>query len=292
MNRLWNCRVIASLLAVLVVLCAMTGCAKKGFDDKKNISVVTREDGSGTKAAFMELLGLKGKKDVSGAIVATGTAAVLSEVKNNPLAIAFESLGYVTDDVKILKVDGVAASVDAIAAGTYKIARPLQIVYQTEKASDPLRTAFLQFLQSDAAQKTATDNGYVAGVSNPGTYTADKALSGKLMISGSTSLQPLMLKLAAQFEELQPNVTVTVTGGGSGQGYTNAKEGVSDFGMISEEFKAEKAPGCTNLTVARDGIALIVNKENPIDNISMETLKNIYNCEAGSVAVRTWADAK
>ena len=99
-----------------------------------------------------------------------------------------------------------------------------------------------------------------------------------------------MEKLAAKFEAVQSGVKVTVGGGGSGTGYNDAKNGVSDFGMISEKFKTEKAENCTYYEVAKDGIAVIVNKENPLDNISMEDLKNIYNVDAGDAAIKVWAD--
>ncbi len=284
----------ALLLALLMALSAMfaMSCKSSEFDNTKNISVVAREDGSGTKSAFMELLGLKGKKDVSGVVVASGTAAALAEVRSNPLAIAYDSLGYVTSDVKKLKVDGVEATVENIKNGTYKISRPLQVVYQPEKENDALCTAYLAFLKSDTAQSMIKDQGYIALIDNAEKYTVNAELSGTINISGSTSLQPLMLELAKKFHTLQPNVEVIVQGGGSGVGYTNASNKVSDFGMISEVFHEEKAPGCKVYEVAKDGIAIIVNPKNPIENISLATLKNIYNVDAGDAAVKTWADAE
>ena len=290
-------KAVSMMLVAVIALTSvmMASCKKKNntvFDDSKNITVITREDGSGTKSAFMELLGLKGKEDVSGVMIAYGTAAILAEVKSNPLAIAFDSLGYVTDDVKMIKVDGVEATVENIKNGTYKISRPLQVVYQPDKMQNTLNSAFLSFLQSSEAQAIIKAEGYVSTYDNAKAYTTDASLSGELGISGSTSLQPLMIKLVAKYKELQPNVTVTVAGGGSGTGYKNAENGTSDFGMISEVFNSGKAPSCTNYEVAKDGIAIIVNKSNPIDDIKLETLKNIYNCEAGDSAVKTWADAK
>ena len=126
---------------------------------------------------------------------------------------------------------------------------------------------------------------YVSIADNAAAYTIDGSLSGTIDISGSTSLQPLMIKLAAAFEDLQPNVKINVSGGGSGTGYGNAEDKVSAFGMISEEFAAEKAPSCIHYIVAKDGIAVIVNKSNPLDDISSEQLKNIYDAKAGAM---TW----
>ena len=287
-------KVIAIALAAMTLIsCAvMQSCQKSSFDAGKNISVVAREDGSGTKSAFMEVIGLKGKSDVSGVIIATGTAGVLAEVKSNPLAIAYESLGYVTDDVKKLKIDGVEATVENIKNGTYKIARPLRVVYKPATVENSVNAAYLKFLQSDAAQKIVSAEGYVALVDNAQAYSPDSSLSGTINISGSTSLQPLMIKLAAKFQELQSGVSVTVAGGGSGQGYKNAEAGVSEFGMISESFNSEKAPDCVSYEVAKDGIAVIVNKENTQDSISLIALKNIYDAEAGENAVITWSKAQ
>ena len=286
-------KIFALVLTFALTLCtlgALTSCGGGAFDENKNISVVAREDGSGTKSAFMEIIGLKGKADVSGVIIGANTAAVLNEVKGNPLAIGYDSLGYVTDEVKMLKVDGVAATVENVKNGTYKISRPLNVVYQESKVASEVNTAFLTFLQSSDAQNIISDNGYVSTKDGAVAYTVVPGLSGEINISGSTSLKPLMEKLAAKFEAVQSGVKVTVGGGGSGTGYNDAKNGVSDFGMISEKFKTEKAENCTYYEVAKDGIAVIVNKENPLDNISMEDLGNIYNVDAGDAAIKVWAD--
>ena len=288
-------KIFALVLTFALTLCtlgALTSCGGAKFDENKNISVVAREDGSGTKSAFMEIIGLKGKADVSGVIIGANTAAVLNEVKGNPLAIGYDSLGYVTDDVKTLKVDGVASTVENVKNGTYKISRPLNVVYQESKVASEVNSAFLTFLQSSDAQKIISDNGYVSTKDGAVAYTVVPGLSGEINISGSTSLKPLMEKLAAKFEEMQSGVSVTVGGGGSGTGYNDAKNGVSDFGMISEAFNPSKADNCTYYEVAKDGIAVIVNKENPLDNISMEDLKNIYNVEAGDAAIKTWGSVK
>jgi phosphate transport system substrate-binding protein len=98
-----------------------------------------------------------------------------------------------------------------------------------------------------------------------------------------------MTKLAAAFEAIQPNVTVTVGGGGSGTGYKNADEGVSEFGMISEEYNLEKASSCTHYVVCKDGVAVIVNPKNSLESISMGELKSIYDAEAGSNAITQWS---
>lgn len=286
-------KIFALILTLSLAICslgALTSCSGARFDENKNISVVTREDGSGTKSAFMDMLGLKGKQDVSGIIIGSSTAAVLNEVRSNPLAIGYDSLGYITDDVKMLKVDGVEATVENIRNGSYKISRPLNIVYQESNAVSDLNTAFLTFIQSSDAQSIISANGYVSTRDGDTAYTVVPGLAGEIAVSGSTSLQPLMEKLAARFEEMQNGVKVTVAGGGSGTGYNNAKNGVSDFGMISESFNQEKAEGCTYYEVAIDGIAVIVNKLNTFDNISISDLKNIYDADAGDSAIKTWSN--
>ena len=290
-------KTLCAALALTMGLCSLAACGKKqdngddGLGDKQ-ISVVAREDGSGTKSAFMEIIGLKGKSGVSGVIISASTAAVLTEVKGNPYAIAYESLGYVTDEVKILKVDGVEPTVENIKNGTYKIARPLSIVYKEATVTDGAQKAFFEYLQSADAQTIISGKGYVSTKENPVAYTIQSGLTGEITVSGSTSLQPLMLELATAFMKLQSGVTVQVSGGGSGTGYKNAEGGVSDFGMISEAFNKEKAASCVSYEVAKDGIAVIVNKKNPLDSISLDVLKNIYDVDAGDAAVKTWSQVK
>ncbi|MDR0248818.1 MAG: substrate-binding domain-containing protein [Oscillospiraceae bacterium] len=283
-------RTLGILALALALALALTACAggATGFDKGKNITIVAREDGSGTKTAFMEIIGLKGKADPAGAITQTGTAAVLEEVKGNPAAIAYESLGYVTGDVKKLTVDGVEATVANIQSGSYKISRPLSVVYKAASLDSDVNAAFFAYLGSSDAQAIITAEGYVSLYGSASAYTVNGSLSGTIGISGSTSLKPLMDKLAAAFEGLQDNVKVTVAGGGSGQGYKDAEGDVSEFGMISEEFNTENAPSCTHYVVCKDGIAVIVNPANTLTNITMAQLKTIYNEETASAP--KWSD--
>jgi phosphate transport system substrate-binding protein len=278
---------IASLLVALVL--TLTACSNSGFDASRNITVLAREDGSGTKSAFMEIIGLRGQPDPANVIIQPSTAAINAEVRNNTTAIAYESLGFVADDVKKLMVDGVAPTVENINNGTYKIARPLAVVYQESALDNNVNRAFFTFMQSSDAQRIISDEGFVPVLNDTQAYTINGALSGSIDISGSTSVQPLMIELAAAFENLQPNVTVNVSGGGSGTGYNNAENGVSDFGMISEVFNLERAPACTFTNIAKDGIAVIVHRDNPLDNITMEQLRGIFDGEAGASAITVWS---
>ena len=270
---------------------ALVSCGNSGFDANRNISVTVREDGSGTKGAFLEIIGLKGKADPEGAIFATGTTAVLQEVASNPYAIAYESLGYVDDSVKMLTVDGAASTVENIKSGAYKISRPLNVIYKdADVKASTLHTDYLGFLGSKDAQDIVTREGYCSVVDGAKAYANAIKLEGRIKISGSTSLQPLMIKIAAAYKTVQPNVVVEVSGGGSGTGYSDGENGVSAFGMISEEFKTEKAPSCTYYTVAKDGIAIIVNKENPLDDIAKTQLADIYNPEKTEASITRWSD--
>lgn len=268
---------------------AVTGFASCKSNEEKAadaIAVVTREDGSGTKSAFMEIIGLKGAPDKPGVTTASSMQAVLTEVAGNPNAIAYDSLGYVNDSVKILTVEGVAPTAETIKDGSYKISRPLNVVYQASTIeSSELFGSYLNFLQSTQAQTIISENGYVSVKEGATEYSVNAALSGNIKISGSTSLQPLMVKLADKFMEMQSGVTVEVSGGGSGTGYKNANNGTSDFGMISEEFKSSKADKCTYYTVAKDGIAMIVNKSNKKDDISIIELRRIYGAP-----IEKWSD--
>ena len=219
-------------LAAAFAVTGFASCKSNAEKAADAIAVVTREDGSGTKSAFMEIIGLKGAPDKPGVITASST----QEVAGNPNAIAYDSLGYVDDSVKILTVEGVAPTAETIKDGSYKISRPLNVVYQASTIeSSELFGSYLNFLQSTQAQTIISENGYVSVKEGATEYSVNAALSGNIKISGSTSLQPLMVKLADKFMEIQSGVTVEVSGGGSGTGYKNANNGTSDFGMISEE---------------------------------------------------------
>ncbi len=282
--------VMAGLSLAALVSC--TG-SNKEFNYDSAISVICREDGSGTKSAFMEIIGLKSQKgDVKGAIIQNSTAAVLQGVAQNPYSIAYDSLGYVTDDVKKLQVNKVDCTLENCKTGAYAISRPLSVVYKedTIKASSVF-SAYLQYLTSSQAQTIISSNGYVQIVDNASTYSAISGLEGTINISGSTSLQPLMNLLAADFEKLQPKVTVNVSGGGSGTGLSDAENGTSNFGMISKEFVQTDAPSCTHYTVAKDGIAVIANKSNPVTSVTMDQLKSIYGNGEGE-HITTWASLK
>lgn len=278
-------------LGALATLGSCGGAADAPFDTSKNIAILVRETGSGTKGAFQEILGLKGKADPANAITASSTAAILQEVGGNPYAIGYDSLGYVNDTVKKVNVDGVAATSTTIKDGTYALSRPLNVIYKEAAVTgNALYTDYLAFLGSKEVEEMAATEGYVAIHDSEAVYTKTADYNnGKITISGSTSLQPLMIKIAAKYMTYHPEVKVEVSGGGSGTGYSNAEAGVSALGMISEEFNSAKAASCTPYTVCKDGIALIVNLKNPIENITKQDLSTLYNPDA-ETPITKWSE--
>lgn len=245
------------------------------------IDVISREDGSGTRGAFIELFGVE-QKDASGekvdyttddAEITNSTEVMITSVAGDKQAIGYISLGSLNDSVKALKIDGAAATVDDIKDGTYKIARPFNIV-TTGEVSDVAQD-FINFIFSEEGQKVVEDNGYISQ-GNQGAYTAS-GKSGKVTVAGSSSVTPVMEKLAEAYKALNSEVTVEVQQSDSTTGVTSALEGVCDIGMASRELKDEEtAKGAQGQVIAMDGIAVVVNNENPVEDLTAEQVKDIY----------------
>lgn len=245
------------------------------------IDVISREDGSGTRGAFIELFGVE-QKDASGekvdyttddAEITNSTEVMITSVAGDRQAIGYISLGSLNDSVKALKIDGAAATVDDIKDGTYKIARPFNIV-TTGEVSDVAQD-FINFIFSEEGQKVVEDNGYISQ-GNQGAYTAS-GKSGKVTVAGSSSVTPVMEKLAEAYKALNSEVTVEVQQSDSTTGVTSALEGVCDIGMASRDLKDEEtAKGAQGQVIAMDGIAVVVNNDNPVDDLTSEQVKNIY----------------
>ena len=246
------------------------------------IDVISREDGSGTRGAFIELFGVEQKDAASGekvdyttddAEITNSTEVMITSVAGDKQAIGYISLGSLNDSVKALKIDGAAATVDDIKDGTYKIARPFNIV-TTGEVSDVAQD-FINFIFSEEGQKVVEDNGYISQ-GNQGAYTAS-GKSGKVTVAGSSSVTPVMEKLAEAYKALNSEVTVEVQQSDSTTGVTSALEGVCDIGMASRELKEEEtAKGAQGQVIAMDGIAVVVNNENPVEDLTAEQVKDIY----------------
>jgi ABC-type phosphate transport system, periplasmic component len=241
------------------------------------ISIITREDGSGTRGAFTELFGVidADKNDLitDSAEVTNSTSVMMTTVAGNKSAIGYVSLGSLTSDVKALKIDGVDATVENIKNGTYKISRPFLVVYKEGTLTD-LAKDFLTYILSSDGQAVVSDNGYI-NVTENAAYTAS-GLTGTLTLAGSTSVSPLMEKLADAYKALNAGVTIEIQQTGSSAGITSATEGVCDFGMSSRELKDSEAAELTSVEIATDGIAVIVNKQNGINGLTSDQVKSIY----------------
>ncbi len=271
-------RIITSILLISLVLFASFAGGNK--ESNNEITVISREDGSGTRGAFIELVGVEETVDgvktdmtVESAEIASSTSVVITTVAGNRNAIGYISLGSLNSSVKALKIDEVYPSVETVKSGEYKIARPFNVAYMSlsEVSSD-----FLSYVMSKDGQAIIEKKGYIKVNDNAEGYTS-KGLSGTLTISGSSSVYPVMEVLCENYSALNPNVKITLQQSDSTTGMNDAVSGSSDIGMASRELKSsEKEKGLTGLSIALDGIAVIVNKENSVDGLDTETLKDIY----------------
>ena len=256
------------------------------------ITVISREDGSGTRGAFIELFGIEVKNDAGEKVdmttddaeITNSTSVMMTSVAANTEAIGYISLGSLNDTVKAVKIDGAEATVDNIKSGTYKIARPFNIATKGE-VSDVAQD-FIKYIMSEDGQKVVEDNGYISQ-GNDGAYES-AGLSGKVVVGGSSSVTPVMEKLKEAYVALNPDVTIEVQQSDSTTGMTSAIEGVFDIGMASRDLKdSEIEKGLTGTTIAMDGIAVIVNNDSPVEELSSDSVKGIYTGE-----ITDWADVQ
>lgn len=270
---------VGILLALVLVLSVVSAFAAS------EIIVISREEGSGTRGAFVELTGVEtkdaGDQTYIEAIIESGTAAVITTVESTPTAIGYISLGSLNDTVKAVQVEGVDATVENILSGDYVLARPFNIATKGEVS--PLVADFIAWIFSEEAQAIVMDSGYISqGYQD---YTSAD-VEGKITVGGSTSVYPLMQKFEEAYEALKGGmVDVEVQGGGSTVGMTGAIDGTFEVGMASRELKDSELEQLTPYVVAMDGIAVIVNKENEVMSLTMEQIKNIFIGETTD-----WAD--
>ena len=259
------------------------------------ISVYSREDGSGTRGAFIELFGIE-QKDADGnkvdmttdmAMITNSTAVMMTTVAGDEQGIGYISLGSVNDTVKALKIDDVEATVENVKAGTYKIVRPFNIITNGELDKlDEVSADFVNYILSADGQKVIEDNGYIAAVDDAKAYEA-AGVSGKVVVAGSSSVTPVMEKLAEAYKTLNADTTVEVQQSDSSTGVSMAIEGTCNIGMASREIKdSEAEKGAVATVIARDGIAVIVCPDAPIDGLTTAQVRAIYTGE-----VETWEDA-
>ncbi len=279
-------KILSMILAVCV--CMMGACALAEFDSSSTINVYSREDGSGTRGAFIELFGVEVKDDdgnkvdmtTEEAVVTNSTSVMLTGVAGDTYAIGYVSLGSLNDTVKALTIDGVEASVENIKSGDYAIARPFNIAYGDELSD--VAQDFVDYILSAEGQAIIEDNGYIS-VAGEESYSGS-APEGKVVVAGSSSVSPVMEKLIEAYEEVNPNAEIELQQSDSTTGINAAIEGICDIGMASRELKdSEIESGLTSTVIAMDGIAVIVNLDNTIDDISSETVRAIFTGE-----ITTW----
>ena len=251
-----------------------------------DITVVSREDGSGTRGAFVELMGVEADdvdNTTQAANITNSTAVMMTTVAGDENAIGYISLGSLDDTVTAVKVDGVEATAENIENGTYPVVRPFNIA--TKEDLSDAAADFVSYIMSDEGQAIIEENGYIP-VESTGAYEATDA-SGDVTVAGSSSVTPVMEKLAEGYAEVNSNVSIAVQQSDSTTGMQSAIDGLCDIGMASREVKdSEIEAGLTPTVIAQDGIAVIVNNESGVEALSSETIRQIYVGE-----ITTWEDA-
>ncbi len=272
-------KALTLLTVILVSALSLTGCGKA---TKNSITVISREEGSGTRSAFEELVEID--ETTALAEISDSTAVMITTVEGNTSAIGYISLGSMSDTVKALKIDNVEACAENTKNGTYKISRPFNIATRSDISN--IAQDFIDFILSEQGQKVIENNKYISS-GNTGVYTA-KNLSGTIKIAGSSSVTPVMEKLKEAYNSLNPDVIIDLQQSDSTNGITSTIEGICDIGMVSRELKeSEISKGLNSTAIALDAIVVIVNHENPLDNISIEQLSDIYTKK-----INLWSEIK
>lgn len=286
---------LVTLLMVLVMLVScFTGCGNKneGFDAENDITVVSREDGSGTRGAFIELFGIEVKssdgtktdKTTKEAVIANKTDVMLTNVAGDEYAIGYVSLGSLSDKVKALKIDGAEATAENVKNKTYKVSRPFNIATKGE-VSD-IAQDFINYILSSDGQKIVSDS-YIAVNDNADPFSGTNP-SGKIVIAGSSSVSPVMEKLKEAYLAVNTNAKIEIQTNDSTAGITAVIDGTCDIGMASRELKdSEVSSGLKSTAIALDGIAVIVNTANPVNELSSEQIKSVFTGKTAS-----WSEVK
>ena len=268
---------------------ATDGGASASTSPSGEVSVYSREDGSGTRGAFIELFGIE-EKDANGdkvdlttptAAITNATSVMMTSVAGDANAIGYISLGSLNNTVKALSIDGAEATAENVKSGTYKVARPFNIV--TKDGVSDVAQDFIDYIMSSDGQKVVEENGCISVADNAGSYKAS-GKSGKIVIAGSSSVTPVMEKLAEAYKALNTDVAIEVNQSDSTTGVNMATEGTCDIGMVSRELKDSES-GVKATVIAQDGIAVIVNPDASIDELTSDQVKGIYTGE-----LTTWED--
>ena len=289
-------KVLFGALAVCVAFACMllAGCSSNSGDSKssdsgESINVVSREDGSGTRGAFVELFGVE-QEDENGetvdmttesASITNSTAVMMTTVAGDANAIGYISLGSLDDSVKAVKIDDAEATVDNVKSGDYKVSRPFNVVTNSNTELSDVAQDFMNFILSSDGQAVVAEEGYIP-LDGGEAYTASN-LSGTVTVAGSSSVTPVMEKLAEAYQALNPDVTIEVNQSDSTTGVTSAIEGACDLGMASRDLKdSETSEGAQATVIATDGIAVIVNPESAVEDLTSDQVKQIFTGEITS----------
>ncbi len=286
---------IFAILTLAAITAMMAGCgssndsgngsgsAAYGGSDLGMITVVSREDGSGTRDAFIELMGIE-QKDADGnktdmttvdAMITNKTDVMLSTIAGDPAAIGYVSLGSLNDNVKALQIDGAEATAENVKSGTYKVARPFNIATKGEPTG--VAKDFINYILSADGQKIVSED-YISISDDAADFETDGS-SGKIVVGGSSSVFPLMEKLAEGYEAINGAAEIEVQSSDSTAGMSGAADGTFDIGMASRALKDDEAAQLTGTVIANDGIAVIVNNENAISGLTSEQVQKIYTGE-------------
>lgn len=289
-----NRKMMQGLVAVAAAV-VLAGC-DRGFDPAAEIGLVSREDGSGTRSAFIELTGIQTKgsdgrkidRTSPTTMIASSTAVALTTVAGDPASLGYLSLGAVNDSVKIVKVDGVAPTREDIAAGRYALVHPFNVVTKGPiEALKPAARDFLNWILSEEGQRIVERAGYLR-VSTVIPYTGAASVAGKVVCSGSSSVTPCMEKLKEAYCRTHVGVSIEVQQSDSSSGVADARDGVCDLGMASRALKgSESGSGLVATPIALDGLAVVVSPLNPIESISKECLRKAFTGE-----ISTWSQMK
>lgn len=279
-------KVLAVIGAAAIIGTVLAGCsAASGEKEKDNasITVISREEGSGTRDAFVELMGIVDENDnditIQTAEITNSTSVMTSTVAGNKSAIGYVSLGSLSEEVKALQLDGVEPSTQAVKSGEYKLQRPFNIAYINGSLSDTAKD-FVSYIMSTDGAKIIDGEGYIS-TDTQTTYKAS-GKKGTVTLAGSTSVAPLMNVLADQYKALNPDVKIEIQESGSSAGIQSAIEGAVDIAMSSRDLKDDEAKTLQATQIALDGIAVIANKENSATNITSQQVKQVYTGEITS----------
>ncbi len=270
--------ILALVMAFSLAACGSNG---EGGDTASPISVISREDGSGTRSAFVELIGVM-VDDVDhttvNAEISQSTSVVVTTVAGNPKAIGYISMGAMSDEVKAVKVDGVEATAENVKAGTYPVSRPFAVC--TNGQLSDVAADFIDYIMSAEGQAIIAEEGYITIDDAAAAYEPKDGLEGKIVLAGSTSVAPVMQVIADSYKALYDGVEIEIQQTGSGAGITSTIEKACDIGMSSRALKAEElAQGLTETTIAMDGIAVIVNNNNAVEELTSEQIRQIFTGE-------------